>query len=671
MSNQDVAKKFYTEYLKIFDIEEDDKNGKVYMIFDKANDEHITGPFTLATYLMHKTTVTSVRDDIFKVITSALLSNAKIGPVLADFFKSPVLEEMKKTGDIDVLEQLKSEDGAAIAAENLDKLFKGGIYKPSDNGPEIDQDKMIELIVDEIFDFSSHTIIKFAQETINKYIKDAKEYLKDKDAEHYHKIEKSLTYIQNIKAQQDAVITKLLENPSDQRVAQLEEAAFEFIENYITKDSIVNVAIASIGKLIQERILSASSELNLWKAEGAVAFRQLYDGESTSGINGGLLDSFRQTYSSAQWVVQWGYGEGAAEYLEDVKRHRLEWDEDFSDQCKMDIWNDQVGRAIGFSVLRELEKNYKTLDEINSASYIQAANEMIAERTKVAVDLGIIARSNQDPRLELLDNPIWSGKVSDVQGYVKAIFDSVQGGLLFEAKGNSLIQFIENNVGRTDIEKDPDWTKILDHVLKHTHQGISQNNVSNPGWSQISDEQAHKLLQLVQWAKHGRATVGACDPANDPDPENPDDLDHALGNVSYRSIANMTGDPNSLSGGVFIDDGKYYLVFNDIPGYEAAWGANPKQDIKAFADRFLNQAYAIYRTFINEYGGLQPHQVTLLGHGTGGAIAGALSTALFYGAFTEDMVNTETGATRYGKFDAALAHYGWSLDADGEVVDNR
>ena len=175
MSNQDVASAFFTRYLEILGINETER--KIFTVRTHGGEEYDAGPLTLVEYLTIQTTMTSLRDDFFNTFTSLIASDAKLRPIIIDVLSGTVFEEFKKAVDVDVIDQIKNEDGNESVIAALELRLRKGTLQLSSEGPITTLGEFAEFIVGEIFDFDSHTIIKFAQNQINKYIEDTKRYL--------------------------------------------------------------------------------------------------------------------------------------------------------------------------------------------------------------------------------------------------------------------------------------------------------------------------------------------------------------------------------------------------------------------------------------------------------------------------------------------------------------
>lgn len=129
---------------------------------------------------------------------------------------------------------------------------------------------------------------------------------------------------------------------------------------------------------------------------------------------------------------------------------------------------------------------------------------------------------------------------------------------------------------------------------------------------------------------------GTCDPAGDPEPENPDKLDEVIAGYKLVGTYNNIGD-SVIEANVFRKGGQYFIVFDgstfdslqdviddwlyaDLTGLAAT-------DTPVFTS-CLNAAYKCYRSILDKLG-IEKNNVTLLGHSLGGGIASALSAEVF------------------------------------------
>lgn len=663
--NFEAAKKFIATYMEALEIQD---GAKIYTL---DPDEHKMDRLsTLSNYLLWQVQTTNARS-----VALSIAFSIRGGPLsaLLDLAVAYCIEEYKRSeGDSKWSSFWKVAGMVSGPINTAAAVFFG-------KGTDVEKSiiKIFESISGGIltnqFNFDDREILDFINKTLTKYNGFLAEH--ESDPQCYAQVQEALSYLQE---QQVLEKSGNYTGLDQENRTKLETALRVFVAEYITRDDFYHDLAEMMLPYLYTRINDIPGNYQTWNDEAyAEFFKQGLAKASTednpnrlvnNGAEGGLLEAFRESYSAAQWALKWGTLESSNELLKDIKIEFGEWmgvrDANLPEaktatieQSRMDVWNSYIGREIGNYVRTELSREFSE-EETGTADYCKAANELIAKLTKSAVDKGIMVKSIWDPRLELLGN----GSLDSIQSGVNNIF-KLSGEYFWSTSGESLIDIISGKKPFENIESAEMLDRIIEGWVFPPYSDISENDVSNTRGTYFSKEEAHELLQLAKWSHYGRTSSGACDPAGDPFPEEEDELDERMAQYPlFEEKINLGG----VHGTVYCDGtGKYYMVFNDIAGEaQAAFKEiNKNQDVAGFVENYLNPAYDLYRAALDRYG-IRPDQLTLIGHSEGGAIASALSAALYLGAFRADNVD---GA---GNYDSALAYYGWSLNSEGKIIDN-
>jgi Ca2+-binding RTX toxin-like protein len=455
----------------------------------------------------------------------------------------------------------------------------------------------------------------------------------------------------------------------------------DFIEGYFTTEDIYANFVIEVYKKVEsmlEALVTAPEEMEA-KTQFETQFPSYAEGtDLDNGVRNGLLDAFSQTYGSAIRTVY--KGAFISELTFDYDEYSALGSIKSPLEHRMDIWNNEIGIRIGKDISDLLEQYWLispipegwTAEQIKAHLDDQFSKYQTAQRAVVfeigkkireEIESGLIVTSIYDPRLQMLysgdpklrngDGNLSLTEVNRISKDVRKILDNIQGGVESNGKNKNWYNIFENVIKYQYSDR---MTSSFNYSLLDLFENDIPKYVINIKYDL---EEAHKLLQLVTRSLSGSSN-DTCDPKNDPFPENPDKLDAEIS--QYEKVGMFNESNGGVIGSVFKKENQYYIVF-DNPQSEEFNKLLTEKDLGFI--KYINQAYQLYREYLEAYR-INADAVTLLGYGGGGAIASALSAALYCGAFTRD-----DEYEVYGHYDPALASFGWSLDKNGNIIDNQ